>query len=41
MFTLPAGHGAQTEGRSDENPIVLEGVSSVDFQALLKVLHPL
>ncbi|KAJ7786710.1 hypothetical protein B0H14DRAFT_3163765 [Mycena olivaceomarginata] len=33
--------GTQVEGRNDENPIVLEGVSSVDFQALLKVLYPL
>ncbi|KAJ6456079.1 hypothetical protein C8R45DRAFT_580814 [Mycena sanguinolenta] len=41
MFTLPAGDGVQTEGQSDENPIVLEGVSSVCFRALLKVLYPL
>ncbi|KAF7370264.1 hypothetical protein MSAN_00657600 [Mycena sanguinolenta] len=41
MFTLPAGDGVPAEGQSDRNPIVLEGISSVDFRALLKVLYPL
>ncbi|KAJ7210502.1 hypothetical protein GGX14DRAFT_625811, partial [Mycena pura] len=43
LFTLPApaGSHAQTEGQSDENPIVLEGISSIDFQWLLTVLYPL
>jgi len=41
MLTLPAGDGVEAEGQSRENPIVLEGVSSVDFQSLLKVLYPL
>ncbi|KAF7370268.1 hypothetical protein MSAN_00658000 [Mycena sanguinolenta] len=41
MLTLPAGDGIPTEGQSDENPIVLEGVSGVDFRSLLKVLYPL
>ncbi|KAF8216988.1 hypothetical protein K438DRAFT_1704114 [Mycena galopus ATCC 62051] len=38
-FTLPVVDGA--EGDSDENPVILEGISRVDFQALLKVLYPL
>ncbi|KAJ7288882.1 hypothetical protein C8J57DRAFT_1495141 [Mycena rebaudengoi] len=41
MFALPAGKGGYTEGQSKENPVVLEGISSVDFQRLLKVLYPL
>ncbi|KAJ7250484.1 hypothetical protein B0H12DRAFT_662849 [Mycena haematopus] len=41
MLTLPAGDGVQAEGQSDQNPIVLEGISKVDFRALLKVLYPL
>jgi len=39
-FTLPPGDGVDAEGHSDENPVVLEGISSVDFQRLLKVLYP-
>ncbi|KAF8216986.1 hypothetical protein K438DRAFT_1798115 [Mycena galopus ATCC 62051] len=41
MFTLPPGDGVETEGKSDENAVVLEGISSGDFRALLKVLYPL
>ncbi|KAF8216984.1 hypothetical protein K438DRAFT_1798113 [Mycena galopus ATCC 62051] len=41
MLTLPPGDGVKVEGQSDDNPIVLEGISSVDFRALLKVLYPL
>ncbi len=40
-FSLPAGDPVRAEGQSDDNPIVLEGISSADFQALLKVLYPL
>ncbi|KAJ7250470.1 hypothetical protein B0H12DRAFT_974819, partial [Mycena haematopus] len=40
-FTLPVVDGADTEGGSDENPVILEGISKVDFKALLKVLYPL
>ncbi|KAJ7020613.1 hypothetical protein C8F04DRAFT_290901 [Mycena alexandri] len=40
-FTLPAVDNVQAEGHSDENPFVLEGISSVDFHRLLKVLYPL
>ncbi|KAJ7250477.1 hypothetical protein B0H12DRAFT_1072073 [Mycena haematopus] len=41
MLTLPLGDGVQVEGQSEQNPIVLEGISKVDFRALLKVLYPL
>ncbi|KAJ7289177.1 hypothetical protein C8J57DRAFT_1164982 [Mycena rebaudengoi] len=40
-FTLPAADDVQAEGRSDANPFKLEGISSVDFERLLKVLYPL
>ncbi|KAF7356257.1 hypothetical protein MVEN_00957200 [Mycena venus] len=40
-FTLPPGDGIHAEGQSDENPVVLEGIRSRDFEALLKVLYPL
>ncbi|KAF7370263.1 hypothetical protein MSAN_00657500 [Mycena sanguinolenta] len=40
-FTLPVADNADAEGQSDENPVILEGISSVDFRALLKVLYPL
>lgn len=40
-FTLPTGDGVHAEGQTDENPVVLEGIRSLDFQALLKVLYPL
>ncbi|KAF7356247.1 hypothetical protein MVEN_00956200 [Mycena venus] len=39
-FTLPPGAGVHTEGKSDKNPVVLEGISMVDFQRLLKILYP-
>ncbi|KAJ7786708.1 hypothetical protein B0H14DRAFT_3893628 [Mycena olivaceomarginata] len=41
MLALPPGNDVHVEGRSDENPVVLEGISSADFRALLKVLYPL
>ncbi|KAJ7509740.1 hypothetical protein B0H11DRAFT_1659872, partial [Mycena galericulata] len=40
-FTLPAADNIHAEGNSDENPFVLEGISSIDFQRLLKILYPL
>ncbi|KAJ6481256.1 hypothetical protein C8R47DRAFT_1135174 [Mycena vitilis] len=40
-FTLPAIDAVQAEGQSDENPFILEGISRVDFERLLKVLYPL
>ncbi|KAJ7192290.1 hypothetical protein GGX14DRAFT_480320 [Mycena pura] len=39
-FTLPPGDGNRTEGKSDKNPVVLEGITCIDFQRLLKVLYP-
>ncbi|KAJ7738096.1 hypothetical protein B0H14DRAFT_2407998, partial [Mycena olivaceomarginata] len=41
MFTLPTGDGVHVEGQNDENPVVLEGIHSDDFQKLLEVLYPL
>jgi len=43
LFTLPVpvSSHAQTEGQSDENPIVLEGIRRIDFEWLLTVLYPL
>ncbi|KAJ7812026.1 hypothetical protein B0H14DRAFT_3879861 [Mycena olivaceomarginata] len=41
MLALPAGDSVNVEGRTDENPVVLEGISSADFRALLKALYPL
>ncbi|KAF8216991.1 hypothetical protein K438DRAFT_1748117 [Mycena galopus ATCC 62051] len=41
MLTLSPGDGVQPEGQSDETPIVLEGITQIDFRALLKVLYPL
>ena len=40
MFTLPVPPG-EIEGTSDQKPIKLEGISSLDFQRLLEVLYPL
>ncbi|KIM82558.1 hypothetical protein PILCRDRAFT_820414 [Piloderma croceum F 1598] len=39
VFTLPLGSN-QAEGSSDENPIRLESISSIDFQRLLMVMYP-
>ncbi|KAF8216959.1 hypothetical protein K438DRAFT_1559229, partial [Mycena galopus ATCC 62051] len=41
MLTLPPGDAVEVEGQSDDNPIVLDGISEVDFRALLKILYPL
>jgi hypothetical protein len=41
MLALPADDSVNVEGRTDENPVVLEGISSADFRALLKALYPL
>ncbi|KAF8216963.1 hypothetical protein K438DRAFT_1704090 [Mycena galopus ATCC 62051] len=41
MLTLPPGDAVKVEGQSDDNPIVLDGISKVDFRALLKILYPL
>ncbi|KEP48471.1 BTB/POZ domain protein [Rhizoctonia solani 123E] len=39
MFKLPRGEGELGEGFSPEHPIVMEGVTASDFEALLKVLY--
>ncbi|KAJ7133949.1 hypothetical protein C8R43DRAFT_1022665 [Mycena crocata] len=39
MFSLPTS--AEGEVLTDQNPIKLEGISSVDFERLLEVLYPL
>ncbi|KAJ6564345.1 hypothetical protein B0H19DRAFT_1140844 [Mycena capillaripes] len=39
IFTLPVT--GDVEGGSDQKPIKLEGISSVDFERLLVVLYPL
>ncbi|KAK7024959.1 hypothetical protein R3P38DRAFT_2951946 [Favolaschia claudopus] len=41
MFALPTRNEYPAEGQSDRNPILLQGISSVDFRALLKFLYPL
>ncbi|EIW80316.1 hypothetical protein CONPUDRAFT_105309 [Coniophora puteana RWD-64-598 SS2] len=38
MFALPSGN-QPAEGLSDDNPIVLQGVTSYDFRQLLRVLY--
>jgi hypothetical protein len=39
-FSLPQpAEGA--EGSDDKNPITLDGIKSLDFQTLLKILYPL
>ncbi|EJC98678.1 uncharacterized protein FOMMEDRAFT_143095 [Fomitiporia mediterranea MF3/22] len=40
MFLLPQGQSKLVEGMSDENPLVLEGISKKDFRAFLQVLLP-
>jgi hypothetical protein len=37
MFSLPTGGGIHTEAQTGENPVILEGITSVDFRALLKI----
>ncbi|KAF5339555.1 hypothetical protein D9611_011488 [Ephemerocybe angulata] len=39
MFTLPQGDDS-TEGRSDDNPIVLPSCTTEEFESLLAVLYP-
>ncbi|KAJ7656468.1 hypothetical protein DFH06DRAFT_1411260 [Mycena polygramma] len=41
IFILPVVDAVQGEDQSDENPVILEGISRVDFERLLKVLYPL
>lgn len=39
MFTLPQAAADTVEGDTDDKPIHLQGVSKVDFEALLKFLY--
>ncbi|KAF6752777.1 hypothetical protein DFP72DRAFT_903584 [Ephemerocybe angulata] len=39
MFTLPQGDDS-TEGRSDDNPIILPSCTTEEFESLLSVLYP-
>nr|GAT51539.1 predicted protein [Mycena chlorophos] len=41
MFSLPPVAGQRPEGETPENPIALEGVTTVDFDRFLAVLYPL
>ncbi|KAJ6581980.1 hypothetical protein B0H19DRAFT_929537, partial [Mycena capillaripes] len=41
MLPKPTGAAHTAEGTSDQNPVRLEGISSVDFGRLLKALYPL
>ncbi|KAJ7286922.1 hypothetical protein C8J57DRAFT_1282354 [Mycena rebaudengoi] len=41
MFTLPSAAGERPEGEVVENPIVLEGVNTLDFDRFLSVLYPI
>jgi hypothetical protein len=40
MFTLPSAAGERPEGELVENPIVLEGITSTDFDRFLCILYP-
>ncbi|KAF6746249.1 hypothetical protein DFP72DRAFT_636158 [Ephemerocybe angulata] len=40
LFTLPSPSGGRQEGDTDSEPIRLDGVKKVDFEALLKVVFP-
>lgn len=39
MFKVPRGGYTEQEGASPEHPIVLRGVASADFEALMTVLY--
>ncbi|KAJ7750099.1 hypothetical protein DFH07DRAFT_1062211 [Mycena maculata] len=41
MFTLPSAAGERPEGEAVENPIVLEGITALDFDRFLAILYPL
>jgi hypothetical protein len=40
MFSLPREAGASSEGSSDENPLVLEGICSDSFSILVEHMYP-
>ena len=41
MFELPVPEGAEADGLSDNQPLVLEGVEKQDFVRLLQCIYPL
>jgi hypothetical protein len=41
MFVLPVPKGAEEDGLSDNQPVVLEGVEKQDFVRLLQCIYPL
>ncbi|KLO13797.1 hypothetical protein SCHPADRAFT_827519 [Schizopora paradoxa] len=40
MFTLPPGSQTETDGLSDERPLILQGIKCDDFRPFLKALYP-
>ncbi|THV06157.1 hypothetical protein K435DRAFT_743906 [Dendrothele bispora CBS 962.96] len=40
LFSLPVLVGRKSEGQSDEEPVLLQSVSKVDFERLLSLLFP-
>ncbi|KAK0195874.1 hypothetical protein F5146DRAFT_922948, partial [Armillaria mellea] len=40
MLSLPQG-GSEPEGTNDDKPIQLSGIKKIDFERLLRVLHPI
>jgi len=41
MFQLPVSEGAEADGSSDKQPLVLGGIEKKDFVLLLRCLYPL
>lgn len=41
MFALPPGENSQEEGRDNEHPIKLPGVTAEEFRGFLKTIHPM
>lgn len=41
MFALPPGENGQEEGRDNEHPIKLPGVTADEFRGFLKTVHPM
>lgn len=40
MFSVPQPEGGESEGCSDNKPIVLEGYKNIDFERLIALLYP-
>lgn len=41
MLALPPGEGVREEGKDDEHPIKLPGVTAEEFRGFLKTIHPM